>query len=62
MNKVSVVVAVVIGVFVSANVFARADENLQDIKNWTPFFTEGKTLSYEYEDGDPHSAKKLTYT
>lgn len=61
MNKYIFVLALVIGVFVCVNVFARDDDHLQDITNWTPFFTEGKTLSYEHEDGSPLSPKTYNF-
>lgn len=61
MKKFIFVLVVAMGLSGSVTVFARDDEHLQDIKNWTPFFSEGKTLSYEHEDGDPLSVKTYKY-
>jgi len=61
MKKFIFVLVVAIGLSGSVNVFSRDDEHLQDITNWTPFFSEGKTLSYEHEDGDFLSVKTYKY-
>jgi hypothetical protein len=51
-----------IGLLVSVIAFARDDSHLQDIRSWNTYYTEnGKTLSYEYEDGSPGTAKMYKF-
>ena len=60
MKKFSIALAMVISFLMSVNAIARDDNHLQDIKNWTPYFTEnGITYSYEHKDGFPNIA--MTY-
>lgn len=55
MKRNIIIVALVIFFLVSVNCFARDDNNLQHIKNWTYYFTteKGAKLFYEHEEGEP---------
>ena len=55
MQKISLVLAVVIGLLMNVNVFAQDDVRLQDIKNWKQFFISktGNKFSYRHIGGDP---------
>lgn len=60
--KKLLLLAVVLGLLMSVNAFARDDSHLQDIKDWTPYLTvKGQTFSYEHKEGLPNVPKVYKY-